>query len=477
MPRYYLQTTRGHTATPPVPSASSTPDLVQYVSKATAIGAGGAWSVGTNISLPFPNPGRSGNCMVVFVQVPGDWPIADFAATDNIGTNTWVRLKGSYNATGDVMLMAFYALNVAAGTRTVNVSQNTSTGLFGFQSMGMEFCNVTAIDGAALSTTGNSSTMTTASITPAQTGDLIVYAGVRVTSVTTTSFTAGSQSNITWKLAGPNIFNGFSMQWGVYNSTSAINPQMTMATSTQWTAMALAFKAGASGTARPSTGIYVIGNTGIDFRPGNFATTQVMQVSRYGNLGIVGFVGGVAANAPTITAITDTESTSWSTAFTSVVNDSRVGMLYGPNATPNPSSLMTLTLNISTGDFTAQCLDVSGAAVSPLGAFGTNTGNQSVAGDNSCISITPTASNGLVYCEMGVAFNTNVSLTAPSAGTFISATFDNQDLDGPSTPDENNAWALWYNPNTSAQTFTFHMRSPSEANGNWAAGIAEFKAA
>jgi hypothetical protein len=231
------------------------------------------------------------------------------------------------------------------------------------------------------------------------------------------------------------------------------------------------------GTARPSTGIYVIGNTGIDFRPGNFATTQVMQVSRYGNLGIVGFVGGVAANAPTITAITDTESTSWSTAFTSVVNDSRVGMLYGPNATANPSSLMTLTLNISTGDFTAQCLDVSGAAVSPLGAFGTNTGNQSVAGDNSCISITPTASNGLVYCEMGVAFNTNVGLTAPAAGYFISSTFDNQDLDGPSTPDENNAWAIWYNPNTSAQTFTFHMRSPSEANGNWAAGIAEFKAA
>jgi hypothetical protein len=136
-----------------------------------------------------------------------------------------------------------------------------------------------------------------------------------------------------------------------------------------------------------------------------------------------------------------------------------------------------MTLDVSTGDFTAQCLDVAGAAAAPLDTGNTASGNQTVAGDNTPFTATPNTANGLIFGEMGVAFNTNVSLTAPAAGYFVSATFDNQDLNGPSTPDENNAWAIYYNPNTSAVPFTFHMRSAGDANGNWAGAWAAFKAA
>ena len=63
------------------------------------------------------------------------------------------------------------------------------------------------------------------------------------------SFTAGSQSNITWQLLGTDLYDGTAAEAGVYNATSAINPTFTSGTSESFTSCAVALKAASAGTA------------------------------------------------------------------------------------------------------------------------------------------------------------------------------------------------------------------------------------
>lgn len=456
------------------PPVTGTPDMVQYVSESQIIGGGGGWAIGGDAILNLPNPSKSGNCLVVFLRLGGNWPITNFAIRDD-QLNLWVKVAGTYNIAGDAIMHAFYALNVAASTREIRLTQVTSFTPFDAQWMGAEFYNVTAIDSTA-SNTGNSSTMTSGTITPTAGGDLIVFAGARVTSPTTTALTAGAQGSISWKLLGPNIFNGHSMQWGVYSAGSAFTPQMTMASSTQWCAMALAFKAGAQGSTRVA-GIRTVGITTIDYRPGDFSTTQALQLSAYGNLRVISCIGGVAANAPTITNMSDNDGNTWAITSASVENDSRVNMWYGRNAAANSNSVVTITSNVSTGDYTAQCFDIIGAHATPYDVGGTATGTQVIAGNVTTVTLNPTTSNGICIGTLGVAFNTNTGIASPTGAYFHSSTYGGQSIDGPSTPDENNGWAIYYNPDTSALTFIFSEKDPTRAVGQWAAQAAAFKAA
>lgn len=459
----------------PAPPPPPVPSMVRYGSKALAIFSGGLWTNGGNVYYNLPEPSLSGNCLVFFLRLSGNFSPSSFAISDD-KSNTWVAGPNTYNATGDQSFMCWYALNTTAGTRAIQVQNNTGNVRDSMQWMAAEFCNVNAID-VSNATTGNSSTASSGNITPTQTGDLIVMAGVRSTNTSLTSFSPGSQSNITWKLMGENNFNGHAMQWGVYNSTSTFNPQMPMSSSGQWEGISLAFKAASQGTPRPTNSMQVVGITGYDLRPGDFSTSQGIQLSVYGNLLVLPGAGGVGANAPTLTGVSDGDGNTWAAAVTSVENDTRVWQWYGRNMVANDDLLLTLTFNVSTGDFGFNAYDVAGAHATPLDNAATATGNQGSPGNLTTSTITPTTSNGLVICGGGQAFNTAVASASPTTNLFDSSHFDGQSLDGPSTPDENNFWAHRYNPDTSAVTFVFVEKSGSEAALNWASSAAAYKAA
>lgn len=452
---------------------AGTPGLVQYVSKSIAITAGGTWSANGLIYLPLPNGSKAGNVLVLFLRVDGNVDTTDFQLADD-QTNAWSAGTSAYNSTGDESLVAFYAVNVAANTRALTIKNVSGGALSEPAVMAAEYYNAGALD-VAVTHTGSSATMTAGSGTPVATGDLVVQAAIRTSTRTTTAFTPGSQSNITWQLAGPNLLNGHTMQWGVYHSTSALNPTLTAASSDQFASVALFFLSSSAGSAR-SAGIQVVGITGLDFRPGDFATSQGIQASVYGNLLVLLYAGGIDASAPTLTAVSDGDGNTWATCGAGVENNTRVGAFHGRNMTANSALALTTTWNVDTGDFTLQVYDVIGASATPLDQSGTASDHQDISGDLTTASVTPTTSNGLCLVTSGQAFNT-MSGCVGAGFLFDSCRYDGQSLDGPSTPDENNGWAHYYNPNTSPVTFVFTEKDGSELPRNWAAQAVSFKAA
>src|SRR5204862_4246739 len=98
-----------------------------------------------------------------------------------------------------------------------------------WQPMVFEFDNAAALDASSCNA-GTSTSITAGSLSPTAVGDLILQVSYAPTYASNTSFTAGSQSNITWALAHTLLGDGSASQWGLYNSTSAITPTFTAGT-------------------------------------------------------------------------------------------------------------------------------------------------------------------------------------------------------------------------------------------------------
>jgi hypothetical protein len=207
------------------------------------------------------------------------------------------------------------AFNVAAEARVISLFFSSDPGGF-VQPMASEFDNVIGIDGPGTGNHGTGTSVTAGSLTPTMSGDL-VYQVVSSLSRNQSSFTAGTQGNIAWNLLSADLMDGWAGQYGVYNSTSAVNPALTMGTSQKWASGAILLKTGTPGGV-PS-GMRIVHlihenipvNTSAGVTGNPFANLTSLQFPSSGNL-LVAMIGG--GNACTVTSITDTNQNTWTQA-------------------------------------------------------------------------------------------------------------------------------------------------------------------
>lgn len=463
------------------PSASvptprpATPMLVQHVS--------GSSTRNNGFSDPFcydyqlPGLTTAGNSVVVgFTFMNNPTP----AVTDDKGDIYTIKATHFDNADGQSVGIAA-AFNVAAGARVISLCFSSDPGGF-VQPMATEFANVTGSDGPGTGNHGTGVSVTAGNLTPTVSGDL-VYQVVASLSRNQSSFTAGSQGNITWNLLSADLMDGWAGQYGVYNSTSAINPTMTMGTSQKWVSAAILLKTGNSGSVPPGMRIVHLvhenipkhtsaGGTGFPF-----PNPLSLQFPCSGNL-LVAMIGG-GNNSETVTRITDTSNNTWSQAGSTqmIAGNDTVQAYYAGSATPASNLGLTLNWTGGDGDFTIFFYDVTGAAASPLDTTAGSTGTQTTAGNLTMpFTITPATPHEIIFAEVIWDFNTGTGLVGPGQ-LFDTNTFSGEDLSGPEPVDQNNGWGHVITTTTAPVGFTWQPLSNSLPVGNWAGMAVAFKAA
>jgi hypothetical protein len=438
--------------------------------KSTTVTAGGTYD------LSLPDGTLANNLIGVFVTYASS-PATTITVTDD-QSNTWTNAFTSAAQSSKLTAM-FYKCGAATNTRKIHVGTsatvaNVAVSVFQFYGIATSSCLDTQN-----STTGSSTTLTAGSITPPTSGDLLVHCTQRTGTPTATSFTPGSQSNITWKLMTEDYLDGLVCEYGVYSSTSAITPTMTTAPTTGFAGGVAAFKAANSGTA--PTGMYIAHIDSNNFD--TFATSQKFGQSVVGNLLVTTYVSGGNLNA---TGVSDDNSSKWYRAGGTISNDSNAEQFYSPNIAADDNIQLTVTgLNpqAGTGHATVIFYDVVGADADPYDTYGATYGNSAGTGGVNIATVTPSVGSGLAIMNMGVAVDT-VSTCSGTGQLGDVTVYTGQSISGPSPTDENNGWCHLYTSGTSSQTFqitaidngSFQQwagmaavyRAPGQAfSGNW----------
>ena len=378
-----------------------------------------------------------------------------------------------------------YATNVTADAQHITINLGSS-GTPYVNPWVAEFTNVANV--AADCTHGHNASgtsVTAGSCTPSASGDLVVQSFWNDYGVQVTGITAGSQSNITWSLLVADRATGVGAQWGVYNSTSALNATMSITAATAGSVSeAIFLKAGSSGSV-PS-GIRVVAakdmwmnNSGASSAPFTSGTrTEQFPCPSTANLMYLAWIGGPVAS---LTSVTDSHSQTWTATGAGVLNDSYSRSFYQAAATVSTDQTVTVTASLGSGagaDGTPKLYCVIGAATAPFDQTQTATGNQTVAGSTlTTVSITPSAASGVIFVSAGNAFNTLSGLTGTGqwfhSGFSTGEIASNLALNG---VDQNNGWGMIIPPDTSSITFTWNNYLTSTADGQWVARADSFLA-
>jgi hypothetical protein len=464
----------GSTLLTVTPSGGGVPVLVQHVS--------GSSNRGNSFSNPFcyhiqlPSGATAGNAVIVGFTFNSNVPAH---VTDDKGDGYTIETN-LYDAAHTQSIAIAAAFNVTAGARQIDVCFASDPGGF-VQPAVSEFANVTGLDVVSAGALGSGTSITAGSMTPTVSGDL-AYAVVHSVSTNQDqlSFTAGSQSAIAWQLASADLMDGFAAQYGVYNSLSVIDPGISMGTSKSWLAVAALFKSGPAGSVPAGMRIVHLDHQNIPTKVaagGNgtsFPNPLAVQFPCSGNLEVITVGGG---NPPAqASTISDSNGNIWQLAGSyAITTDPVTAIFYAPNASCSGTQKLTVNWTANTGDQTILYYDVVGASASPLDTTTpmSKTGVQSVAGNLTVFSITPTTSSTeLIFCSIPVRFNT---VTGLLNGFIDSNTFDGESLDGPEPVDENNGWGHFVTSSTNTVAVTWTFQSPAEAAQGWAAVAAAFK--
>lgn len=468
----------------------ASPFLVQKFGGSNTLG--GTFANGTNnpsiYTCHFPDNAQGGNCLVLMMTYDQS-TTPTITVADNIGTNTWQLGKQEIDTGAGQGFSIYYALSVASGTRDITVSFNVATETF-IAVHGMEFSNVAA----SSATDGNNGnfgaglTATAGSVTPTQTGDLVIQGMFTSHAVAASTFVAGTgQANISWNLATSDLQDGMAMQWGVYNSTSALNPQMTYTTggTAGFVTACLFLKASASaqGSDVPS-GIRIRGIQHISLlsSKGGASSPVTVAFPCVGNALVLAIMAGqpIASSPPpaNVTAITDTNGNNWtSNSEYDGGSNNDCQFWYVQNASTSPNMTMTVSLSAVAKDYTLLCYDITGAAVSgtfyDASSLGTATGNQTT--NSSTLvgsSSTPSATNALVIGMLGTDTNTAITITA---GLTDNMWYNNDNFDVVSAnTDANNGWGHAYVSNPVATQFTYNYLFATDPQKTWSSMSAAF---
>lgn len=430
----------------------------------------------TTYTARLPDSAQAGNCIVVVITYDNTGSPAVTVSDDKSGgTNTYSLGISELDSTHGQKFDIYYALNVQPA-RTITVSWN-KTGQ-GFLSVHVfEFTNV-ATASAADGNNGNftsGTSVTAGAVTPSTSGDLVIQGVFKVSDVAAASFTAGSQSNITWQLATSDLQLGMAVQWGVYNSTSSLNATMsTTGTNNNYVSAVLFLKSGASGSNIPS-GIRIRGIQHIQLDAHDFTiqTVNTVAMPTYGTALIMAVVAGAA----TVTAVTDSHSNSWSS--NSVYNGGATSdcqFWYCQSGTFSADMTLTVTVSDNTKDYTLMIYDVTGGSSTGLydaTSLGTAHGNQTTNTATITGAIaTPSQASSLVIGMGGWDKNTGNGANSPII--FDAFLTNDEFLDGPQTVDQNNGWGHYYNSDTSSVTFTWQFVSSTDPQLTWSSMAAAF---
>ncbi len=470
--------TPSSTATLTVTSSGGGPAaaaLVQHVSSSN--------TRNNTFSSPFcyhfqlPNLTTAGNALVVSFTFDGN-PTPSVSDDKGDSFSTQVNFYDSADTQSIGIATAF---NIAAGARVVSVCFNADPGGY-VQPMATEFDNVIGIDVAGSGSKGSGTSVTAGSLTPTTSGDLAYQVAFSL-SVNQSSFAAGSQSNISWNLLSADLLDGWAAQFGLYNSTSAINPTLSMGTSQKWISAAVLLKTGSSGAVPSGMRIVHLVHENIPEHTdaggtGNpFPNPTTVQFPSSGNL-LVAMIGG-GYLACTVTSVADSNNNAWAQAGATQIQAGNdvTQAFYAGNATTSGSLTLTVHWSATDGDFTFFLYDVTGAAASPLDTTGGATGAQSNAGNLTMpFTITPAGAGELLFTEIIWDYNTGSGLSG-SGWLFDTNTFSGESQSGPEPIDQNNGWGHYITTSNASIPITWVPMYSGLPTGNWSSVAVAFKPA
>jgi hypothetical protein len=461
----------------PAVASAQTPTLVQHVSCPNGRQFANQQSSAPDYKCPLPEPSQAGNTLIV--GVVGADAGATFTLSDD-KSNSWTLVKSVVDG-NNAYVAVYVATNVAAGTRFLNLHRST-VGADAVAMSASEYYNVSGADASSCNSGSNSTTITSGSMTPSVSGDLLWQWAINAggggsTPNSVSSFTVGSQSNITWQFNGTDIYDGDAVQAGIYNSTSAINPTFTSGTAETFTSCAVALKAGTAGNA-PSQSFRVLHMLHQQM-PQSAPNPWPIQFAASGNLVVVSYISGGSL----ITSISSTPSNTWSSTGSAAGGASITAasqIYYSPNTSTSGKMSILFTRDNSASDATYMVYDFAGAASSPFDVdSGGQTGNEpNIVGSLTTCSgcLTPSSTNEVIIGNQGQNWCTAIGVSAPNGGLFDVATDTVNSVNGPEYVDQNNGWFHYYNSNTSAITATWAENCGSNAESAWAGRVAAFKA-
>lgn len=450
----WVQTNETVTFTPEGGSGSFDSDpIVQVASGSYGAGGGGLVSA---YHAKLPNASQAGNCLVLFGQSQNNF--TSLSVTDD-QSNTWVAGPISAASQGE-QSFAFYALNIAANTRVINLNASsaaaTHVSAYVMEVKGCATSN--ALDGSSAAT-GTSSSAAAGSFTPSVSGDLVLH-WVSVTNIFvgpgTSTITPGTSFLLT---AGQVIDDNTFLAQRVYNSTSSLNPTMTLSASLQWESVSIALKSSAAG-ASPSAAfrIKAIQHQNVNRTAG----TYTEYVPCTGNTLVL--IGEGTADYE-ISSITDNHSNTYTRS--SATNSGNVGF-HSVGGTFANDTIVTITDTGGNGATTHMWYCITGA-----GSFSTSAtaaGDLLTAGTLNAITFTPAQTGSIIMTGTVISLDT---ANAVSGGGTILDSFWFDDVDGEDTPcDRNNYWG--HTTSTSTSPFTvvvsfFHGGPPD----GWASRATE----
>lgn len=418
-----------------------------------------------------PNAAQAGNTIVIFFTYSNTPASTPTCADDKSDTCTVIATAN--DTTNAIKLGVARILNVTSGARALTIAYGAA--VTKQAPYAAEFYNVAATSAddtssASFSASG-SSTVQSGSLTPSVTGDLLVQCGVRSQTPAVTSFTVGSQSNITWSLIGTDLLDGLACQWGVYNSTSAINPQFTMASNSGYASTTIALKSGASGSARPA-GMQIVGVQHEDVTDTIANTSPVpAQASCAGTENLIVMSGGFGQANYAPTGITDGASNTWAStgALAGNATSGKTTMWYAQNATCTAGmtiSVATTGTGDASKDATMIFYYMVGAATS--GVFSQRAGRSDVSAHGGTTytfydPLAPGVSSGIAIGNFQESQNTVTGATSPAL--IDSYYYGGENISGGHPPDENNGWFHTTFATSAQQTYTLTYADATNLGG------------
>lgn len=407
--------------------------------------------------VALPELSQAGNALILTYRMAPATGIGSISIGDD-QTNTWTQAVAASNGTlNQSMVFVWYALNIKANTRQAWVTNTTGQNCSGIGVMDFsEWANIAAVSALDKTSTnfGLASSVTAGSMTPTVTNDLLYQAVLRrgggpESSITTAMWTPGSQTDISWELLTADGQDGNCVQAGVYTNTTAINPTLTMRSTTNYICAAVALKASLTnqGSARTTLTPQIVSILHQGQDNVAYPLTNVLQFPTKGNFQVLMMAGG---------------STNWNT--TNIV--SSVGNVYqqvpgGPfhqgsqdstqvwfctNSTPSATEQLTMYyFGTSPGHWSWLKYDIANASTWSYDAKSSIVGDQAVALSAQMTLtntiITPRTNNGMVFFCAQWEFNTAVGADSPAGSIFDAETWDGMPLSGPEAIDQNGGWA------------------------------------
>ena len=456
-------------------SSGVLPTLIQSASCPNSQGSFNPISTTPDYYCPLPEPATGGNTILVGF-IANNENIPNFTVTDDESDSFTIPSSCTgTDSNGNEFFLA-YLIGVTAGARVIDIHA-TALGTGYWAPQVAEFSNISSFDKCVVNAQSAYSTSITAgSVTPSASGELLgQWAFVGDANLGNgpipNFFTVSSQSNITWQFSDQSEYDAQAMQYGVYNSTSAINPTFTAEQADTWDSVAAFFTPGTSG-GLPSQAFRIDHVLHLNVMGGQGYTTLEAGFPSSGNEIILSSFWG---QGTCITGVSSNPSNTWTNTGPCYNGGSATTYDSRWYCSPcNTANNMTLTITLSTaGDGTILVYDVLNAASSS--SFDKSSGGQVGNASNHLTSLTtcsnciaPSGAGEIVFSEGGWDNCTASGASAPAGVLFDAAYFTGNSYDGPQTVDQNNQASHYYTSGSTPLTYSWNMLcASSQGPGSW----------